>query len=290
MKKMLGIIIALLVVIIVIISVAFYTYVRNNNDTNPEVLGPSNNIDDPYMLDGPGSEFEPIFWGHTPGEIQEIIEQYYGNYYGMYDVTAKCYYDEENILWATVSTEYEVTAKYSFDEETGDAVNYDTGEVVYFFRTETYTQSVKTNVEFTDNECIAIGYVTDLNEAEFADKYFLNGGYGEIPYYDYREPVYQNQTGYGNKFVIIPINGDVEITVYDCYLGEDGELYTDNTLIQSISEPFIILDDYIEYIPKMCIKFKYNGFEEMFPITFSGEDGTLDLNGYEMEVKDISLY
>ena len=42
--------------------------------------------------------------------------------------------------------------------------------------------------------------------------------------------------------------------------------------------------------PEMCIKFEFQGFEEMFPIVFSGMDGKLDLTGVEQEVKDISVY
>jgi len=282
MKKMLGVIIVLLVIIIVILSVLFYTYVKNNEKDKI--------VEKPEIIYGPDSEYNPRFWGYNLEEINQLIEQYYGNYRGIYNINAYCYYGQDDILRATVATEKEIVDEYTFDEETGDAVNVATGEIVYFFGTETYIQSIKTKVDFLDNECIAIGYVTDLNEEKFIDKYFNDGDYGQIPYYDFRSPVYQNTSGYGNKFVIIPKNGDVEITVYDCYLDEDGNLYTDNTLIQSIAEPFILLDDYIEYVPKMCIKFQYNGFEEMFPITFSGEDGTLDLSGYEMEVKDISLY
>lgn len=151
------------------------------------------------------------------------------------------------------------------------------------------SERIKSKVQFSDNECIAIGYVTDLNEAKFADKYFPDGEYGQIVYYDFRETVNKNDN-YGNKFVIVPINGDVEITVYECGIDEEGELHIGKTLIQSISESFIMLNDYIEYIPKICVGFKYNGFEDVFPITFSGEDGSVDLTGHEMEVKDISLY
>ncbi len=226
---MLGIIIALLIVIIVILSVGFYSYVKNNtskNENNSESILDQNNIDEPYMLDGPGSEID----------INGNLVQ-------------------EQVL-------------------------------------STYNDNLRLNeyIDFTDNECIAIGYVTDLNETQFIDKYFPDGSYGSLAYHDFRYP--DNRVdGYGNKFVVIPMNENVKITVYDCYIDEeDGELYTDNTLISEATEPFIILDDYIEYTPTMCIKFEYNGFEEMFPINFSGEDGTLDLKGYEMEVKDISLY
>ena len=295
MKKLLGIIIVLLIIIIVIISIAFYTYVKNNTNNNPENFNnnTTNTDNGEFMLDGPGS-IHNFFRDKSFGEWEELIDSFYGNYYGKYNINVECKYNDDGDFIATVTTEYEVTAEYKFNEENGLAEEVTTGEVVDF-ENGRIMQPFSTDasrfeyVEFNDNECIAIGYVTDLNEVDFIDKYFPDGSYGSLPYYDYRHES-NRIPGYGNKFVIIPMNNKVEITVYDCYIGEDGELYTDNTLISKITEPFILLDDYIEYTPSMCIKFEYNGFEEMFPITFSGEDGSLDLNGYEMEVKDISLY
>lgn len=212
MKKLLGIIIGLLVVIIIIISVAFYTYVKNNEN--------------------------------------EILESNTIN-------------TNKQDLANTTKLENEISGNVS--------------------------ERIQSQVKFNDNECIAIGYVTDSNEARFADKYFPDGLYGQLAYYDFREPV-NKVDNYGNKFVIVPINGDVIITVYECHIDEEGNILMDNPVIKSASEPFIMLDDYIEYIPKMCVKFEYNGYEDTFPLTFSGEDGSLDLSGHEMEVKDISLY
>ena len=295
MKKLLGIIIVLLVIIIVIISIAFYTYVKNNTNNNPENFNnnTTNTDNGEFMLDGPGS-IHNFFRDKSFGEWEELIDSFYGNYYGKYNINVECKYNDDGDFIATVTTEYEVTAEYKFNEENGLAEEVTTGEVVDFENGRImppYSTDASRfeYVEFNDNECIAIGYVTDLNEVDFIDKYFPDGSYSSLPYYDYRHES-NRIPGYGNKFVIIPMNNKVEITVYDCYIGDDGELYTDNTLISKITEPFILLDDYIEYTPSMCIKFEYNGFEEMFPITFSGEDGSLDLNGYEMEVKDISLY
>lgn len=298
MKKMLGIIIVLLLIIIVIISLAFYSYVKNNsnnnnNSTNKQNISTINSIEEPYMLDGPGS-IHNFFRDKSFSEWEELVSRFYGEYYGMYDIEVECNFNDEGKFVSTVTSENEVVAEYVFDDSSGIATETSTGEVVNFdsgviIPSYGADASMSEYVDFTDNECIAIGYVTDLNEEAFIEKYFPDGSYGILENYDFRYEA--NRTpGYGNKFVIIPINNKVKITVYDCYIGDDGELYTDNTLILNQNEPFILLDDYIEYTPSMCVKFEYNGFEEMFPITFSGEDGTLDLNGYEMEVKDISLY
>ena len=301
MKKLLGIIIVLLLIIIVIISLAFYSYVKNNSNSNNnnidnKNLNIVNSIEEPYMLDGPGSEYVPddIFYKHSIEEWNKLIDEFYGNYYGIYNVKVDCHYNENNDFIAVVSDNNETIAEYTFNQSNGLAVEKTTGVVIDFAESRILSAnnsdaSISEYVDFTDNECIAIGYVTDLNESEFVKKFFPDGSYDSLENFDYR---YESNRipGYGNKFVIVPINNKVNITVYDCYIGDDGELYTDNTLILNKNEPFILLDDYIEYTPSMCVKFEYNGFEEMFPITFSGEDGTLDLNGYEMEVKDISLY
>ena len=138
------------------------------------------------------------------------------------------------------------------------------------------SERIQSKVKFEKNECIAVGYVTDKNESKFADKYFSKETYKELAQYDFRETV-NKKDNYGNKFVIIPINGEVEISVHKCHVDEKGNVIKDNAVIKNTSEPFIMLNDYIEYIPKICVSFKYNGNEDTFPITFSGEDGSLDL-------------
>ena len=110
--------------------------------------------------------------------------------------------------------------------------------------------------------------------------------------HDFRYPD-NRKDGYGNRFVIVPLTNMVNVTVYDCFINEQGELVKlDNALIKEYTKPFIVLDDYLAETstPELCIEFEYNGFQEIFPIVFSGMDGKLDLTGVEDEVKDISVY
>ena len=144
-------------------------------------------------------------------------------------------------------------------------------------------------IEFTDNQCIAIGYVTESNESKFEERYFPNSIYSMLDYYDFRSENNRLEN-HGNKYIIIPMNDKVKITVYDCDVDNNGEIKTKNTLVSESIVPFILLGDEIEYTPNMCVKFDYNGFEVEYPIVFSGENGKLDLKGYETEIKDISLY
>ena len=299
MKKILIFIIIVLLFIVVVLSTIIYHHSSNNKDTNNNNTmdfnnsNANNNVNN--ILDGFGVTNES-YNNLSFEEWEKLAQDFWRNNYGQDNIKATCYYDEDGIFVINISDEHEALAEYEVDEHnvasdrfSNTCIDFISGEFIPIDAT-TGIDGVANNINFTDNECVAIGYVTDLNETQFIDKYFGDPlTYGGLQYFDFRYP--DNRTsGYGNKFVIIPKNKDVEITVYDCYLGEDNEMHIDNTLISKINEPFIILDDYIEYVPKMMVQFKYNGFEEMFPITFSGENGNLVLTGYEMEVKDISLY
>ena len=156
---------------------------------------------------------------------------------------------------------------------------------------EEQTTDIK-SVKFSDNQCLAIGYVLDSNIDEFIHNNFYNNHtYNNLEVLDYRSAD-SREKEIGNRFVIVPKSENVKITLYSCFINEQGELELDNTLIKDYTTPFIILDDYLAEItkPEMCIKFEYQGFEEIFPIVFSGMDGKLDLTGVEGEVKDISIY
>lgn len=170
--------------------------------------------------------------------------------------------------------------KIAKDEYSGLEIDFINGKILPTYK----------DISFSDNLCLAIGYVLDDDVNTFKDKYFKSGAlYSSTETFDFREESMAKE-GYGNRFILIPQNSDVEIKVYNCHVGEDGQLYTDDVVIDNISMPIIILDDYIEYTPALAVELHYNGFECMFPLTFSGENGHLDLTGVESEVLDISLY
>ncbi|MGN1270936.1 MAG: hypothetical protein ACI4UX_03015 [Clostridia bacterium] len=155
---------------------------------------------------------------------------------------------------------------------------------------ESIELEIKTN--FSDNQCLAIGYILDSNIDEFIDtNFYTKDSYNYLKEFDFRtEESKKNEQE--NKFVIIPKTKDVKISVYTCSLNNDGEIKLANVLIKDYTEPFIIIDDYLAETttPEICIRFEHQGFEEIFPIVFSGMDGKLDLTGVEQEVKDISVY
>ena len=190
----------------------------------------------------------------------------------------------------TITNGYSVDAEYVFDDETGYATDKQTGITIDFQNGKEVKEDSGNKINFTDNQCLAIAYVTDSELTNFINMYFnYPQDYYDLEERDFRFPE-NRRDGYGNRFVLIPKDNAVTITLYSCFVGADGNLEKDNILFQNVNKGFIVLDDYIEYTPDMIVHYEYNGFEDEFPITFSGENGELVLTGHETEVKDISLY
>lgn len=301
MKKLYGIIIFLIIVIIAM-GISFYIYINKTTDSKRENIQNNNQEktvdepqkkDDPEMLDGPGYEYneEDRFKGYTSDEWVNMIDNFYGNYEGIQVSEIICKYDENNNYTATVATEYEVCAEFVFDNKTSYAIDKNTGVTIDFINGKIITKIKNEEEIFFDNICLAVGFVQHTTEEEFIIKYFDNNYiYNSITRYDFRSEI-ERQSQYDEKFVIIPKDDDVKISLYECFFDEDGELYTRGALIENTSEPFTLLyDNFESTTPQICIKFEYNGYEAMFTLVFSGYDGKLDLTGVETEVLDISIY
>lgn len=142
-------------------------------------------------------------------------------------------------------------------------------------------------VEFNENECLAIGYILGEDLEEFNKKYFNSTE--NLKVYDFRSKISKDIEA-GDRFILIPKSEDVKISIYRCLFTEEGKLELDSLLLNNYNEPLILLDDYTEYIPRLCVKVKYNDLEEQFYIQFSGEDGKLVLTEVEDFIKDISIY
>lgn len=145
----------------------------------------------------------------------------------------------------------------------------------------------ESKVNFNENEYLAIGYVLDEDLDEFKKQYFNSTE--NLKEYDFRSEESKDYEQ-GNTFVIIPKTEDVVISIYNCFLNEEGELELGNTLLDNHKGSFIMIDDYVEVVPHLCAKVKYNDLEAEFYLQFSGKDGTLVLTEVEDVVKDISMY
>ena len=254
------------------------------------------------MINTDGDNIE--FGGYKAIEWEEMIRNFYISRFE-YVPNVKCYYNETNNFIAEISTEDDVVEVYEFNPDTLIAIREDRVAIDFI-----NGEFLETKIRFSDNQCLAIGYVLDSNRDEFVRNNFYNDHvysslepldnnddfyysylFNSLEMFDYRTEESRNN-GTGNCFVIIPKSEEVKITLYNCFINEQGELELDNTLIKEYTKSFIVLDDYLAETttPEMCIEFEYNGFHETFPIVFSGMDGKLDLTGVEEEVKDISVY
>ena len=178
-------------------------------------------------------------------------------------------------------------AEYVFDRETEYATEIFSKDIIDFENMKVLERRTKTAIDFQDYFTLAIGYVSDTNVASFADKNFYDNDYNLLPVYDFRDAD-KRKDGYGNRFVLIPKSDAVKVSIYDCHIGENGILETDNILIENINKPFIIYDDYVETTPRMCVHINYNTVHTLFPIMFDGISGKLDIE--DEDILDVSIY
>jgi len=227
------------------------------------------------------------FLGKTSKEWEEKIKEYHTlNNLDSFE-KIECYYNDDENFTITVSTQYEVCAEYVFDRETEYATEIFSKDIIDFENMKVLERRIKTKIDFKDYFTLAIGYVSDTNVASFADKNFYDNDYNSLQVYDFRDAD-KRKDGYGNRFVLIPKSDAVKVSIYDCHIGENGILETDNILIENINKPFIIYDDYVETVPKICVHINYNTVHTLFPIIFDGISGKLDIE--DEDILDISIY
>ena len=232
------------------------------------------------------------FKGYSVVEWKKMIDKFYKDIIGITLTDIEVGYNEFGIFEALCTTQFSVEGQFTFDEDTGYGYDYSgTNMIVDFINCKRILPIKYDEIGFTDNLCLAIGYVNDFTEKEFTSKYFVDNSMYTLPWYDFRHPE-MREPGYGNRFVIIPNpKENVEITVYDVYYDDnDMELHRDNTLVHCFNEAFVMEDDYVEVVPLMLVEYKVGDFTDWFYITFSGEDGKLVLAGHESEVRDITIY
>ena len=228
------------------------------------------------------------FLGKTSKEWEEKIKEYHTlNNLDSFE-KIECYYNDDENFTITVSTQYEVCAEYVFDRETEYATEIFSKDIIDFENMKVLERRTKTKIDFKDYFTLAIGYVSNTNVASFVDKNFYdNDYYNSLQVYDFRD-VNKRKDGYGNRFVLIPKSDAVKVSIYNCHIGENGQLETDDVLIENVNKPFIIYDDYVETTPRMCVDVNYNTVHTLFPIMFDGISGKLDIE--DEDILDVSIY
>lgn len=233
---------------------------------------------------------EVKFKGMTEKEWEEKIAKYEICDVQMVD----CYYEDGKFIGVVNNENSETIAHYEFEDETGYALEIFTGHRVDLINGEVVERNLLggTQIEFEDNQILAIGYVTDASLNKFIEKNFVTKEVFErLITLDYRKEE-SRINGSGITFVFIPKTSDVEIEIYDCYITENGETKILDQWGETLNEGFVLLQEYMaeSTIPELCAKVKYHGVEEIIPLVFSGEDGKLDLTKNKKIVQDISVY
>lgn len=275
MKKIIVLIIGLIIIIGAIVTTVV---VINNSNVKSE---------NELILEKDFEEFK--FKGIENTKWSEKIVDFYKNYNK--NVTATCGYDIEKVFTAKVIIDENNIEEYVFDNVTGYAKEKTTNITIDFLNGKIINSIKGKDDIFTDSICIALANVTYKNEESFVNKYFNSfEEFNSLTIYDFRDEL-DRQAQYEDKYVIIPKDKNVKITVYSCIIDNDGNLNKGNILVQNTSEPFVIKHKIGEItIPEYAIEFKVNGFEDEIYLAFSGENGKLDLKEHEKEVRDISIY
>lgn len=206
----------------------------------------------------------------------------------------KCYYEDGKFIGVVNNENNETIAHYEFEAETGYALEIFSGHRVDLINGEVVERNLLggTQIEFEENQILAIGYAPDIKLNEFIENNFItNVVFENLLTLDYRKEE-SRINGNGNRIVILPKTSDVEVEIYNCYINENGEAKIVDQWGETLKEGFVLLQEYMaeSTTPELCIKVKYHGVEDIITIAFSGEDGKLNLTGHEKFVKDISIY
>ena len=265
--------------------------IKKENNINTEKTVQENNVDMENTVSNQEKKEDTGFFGYTADEWKKMIETFYGNYNGIQLEEIICKYDEKGNYTADVATESEVCGEYVFDKKTGLATEKNIGLTVDFINGKVVNQVKDKKKIFTNNSSVAIGNITDSNEQKIIEKYFNNeASYNSITIYDFVDTNNQDDNNI-NRFIVIPKDEKVEISVYDCKIDENGKLQKDNLLIEKITDPFVIVYKNLESTtPKICLELNVNGSETIIPLVFRGNDEKLDLKGHEKEAVDITIY
>ena len=160
-------------------------------------------------------------------EWEEMIRNFYISRLE-YVPNVKCYYNETNNFIAEISTGDNIDDIYEFNPDTLIAIR-DDGVAIDFIN-RIY---LKTTISFSDNQCLAIGYVLDSNRDEFvrnnfyndhvyssleplenSDDFYYSYLFNSFEMFDYRTEESKNN-GTGNCFMIFPKSEEVKISLYN---------------------------------------------------------------------------
>lgn len=163
-------------------------------------------------------EEEDKFKDITTKEWEEKIAKY-----EICDVQmVNCYYEDGKFIGVVNNENNETIAHYEFEDETGYALEIISGHRVDLINGEVVERNLLggTQIEFEENQILAIGYAPDTKLNEFIENNFITKAVFEnLLTLDYRKEE-SRINGNGNRLVILPKTSDVEVEIYNCYINE----------------------------------------------------------------------
>lgn len=300
MKNSKTIICILIIIIIVLIGIYYTLSNKPKDEANNQTSVMNNVIVDTIekamvnrldLLDNKtkieGSEFYGEF---TVDEWTNRVKLYYRTHMDFDPVDYDAYLNQDELL--CIQAIYDDNMPEDERQNTFTIVNEKTGlaedsfgNVILLLGDEILVGNYNVKADFTDNQVLGIAYVNSFNYDATMNAYCeFPENYRFLDLYDISE------TEYGNEFLFIPKDDSVHTSIYTCTITDDGELEKGEVLVSDKTENFIFKCDFVGDLPAYVVEMKCNGYETVFPLVFSGMDGTLDLTGNEAEIKDLTIY
>ena len=274
-----------IIILLIVIAVLLFALLNKNSD---EPKNESNEYNNTISLENIIKDLEISYDfktndGYTYDEWKKMITDYYKDEYeisiGKLDIEET---SSNNLSVKIYDDVNDLIDTYTVDQTNGVAIsNFEIP--VDFEKGEQIEYPYESKVHFTDSVCCGIGQI-DLSYGlkSVANKFLSdNENIDNITIVEHPE-------GGSQAFIIVPRYKDIVFSIQTCHIGEDGELYGDEYILEETKGPIIVKNVEIEYMPKFMINLDYRGFNLSYPLTFSGEDGSIYLDEYASELVDIS--
>lgn len=267
---------AVLTAVLMIIGYFIYTKIINK-DNNTNINMTEKNENNYKNLENQISEnIKDI----SLEEWRKVISVFYEEHYGYKPDNVTCTEVGPHIIYVTIYHNTDLVAEYILDAETGIASS-PTERMANFFK-GIFLDNLSTKVNFKNDECIAIGYIEKGKEAQIKEKYFDT------------DNEYESLTtvveGDEYQFIVIPKSLDATLRIWKYNVSENGELYSEELLLEAVGTPLLIKTQCTEVFPRVGVEYENGNTKFTIPLMISGMDGKFTFTDYKNLVKDISIY
>ena len=246
---------------------------------NPKETKQATNTEKLEVLDGPGSVHEPKEYSDV--EWEKLTEQFYEENYGYKPTKIECIMKENSPIYIYVSSGDMIIEEYILNNETGVATSVSSRPMNLL--TGKFDDEVPMNVNFVNQQCLAVGYVPNGKEDEIKNKVFIDK--------DTMDNITTINLGDRCEFLVVPRERNATVKVWSYAFTEDYELYLDELVIESKGTPLLIKTEDTEVVPKVAIEYDCDGVNFVIPLIFSGMDGKLFFDDDHIQyIVDVSIY